>query len=151
MSHDPGLVSYSTIGPFWTYQEGVQVMTNEIMVIPNDCAVQYIRYTPNFSGFCSVGQAPFWGLCEIEYHPQDVLLEFESFETWLRSLHETPMTIEQATRTVFEELSRVLGDISLRVVLHARTTVHAPVSASLESERWRKRQHGQITIPSNGG
>lgn len=100
--------------------------------IANTSCIDRIEYRPDFSAICSIGKAPFHGTLEIVYQPADKLLEFESFEAWLKGLANDSMTIEDLTRKVFDELSRVLGDIPLRVTTHARTTVHAPVSATIE-------------------
>lgn len=75
---------------------------------------------------------------EIEYRPDRMLLEFESFEDWLRSIALQEFTIESLTRVLFDELRGVLGDIPLRVTIHAETTVHAPVSAQIQQGEWGK-------------
>ena len=107
-------------------------MPSGIGVIPNTAHVNLITYVPAFSAICSVGKAPFHGEIEITYRPGDVLLEFESFEDWLRSIANEHMTIEDLARRTFDGLRAVLGDIPLRVTVHAETTVHAPVSATIE-------------------
>jgi len=104
-------------------------MSTQVTTIPNDSRVKEVQYSPQFSAVCSVGKAPFWGEILIKYKPQDKLLEFESFESWLRENSLTRTTIEGFCRLVFDVLCEVLGDISLSVTVTARTTVHAPVSA----------------------
>lgn len=93
-----------------------------------------IRYTPQFSAVCSVGNAPFHGVIEIQCKPADKLLEFESFERWLSQLALERLTIEDLARLVFDALLHVLGDVVLSVTVHAETTVHAPVSATVVNE-----------------
>lgn len=107
-------------------------MQSNITVIQNKAKIQKIHYEPGYSVVCSIGKAPFHGTIEIEYYPADLLLEFESFENWLRSIANNQMTIEDLARLTFDKLSGALGDIPLRVTVHARTTVHAPVSATIE-------------------
>jgi|WetSurMetagenome_2_1015567.scaffolds.fasta_scaffold238490_2 NADPH-dependent 7-cyano-7-deazaguanine reductase QueF len=104
----------------------------EIVTIENKPKVMHITYTPPFSAVCSIGLAPFHGTIEIEYSPQERLLEFESFEDWLRSIANRKMTIEELARLTFDHLSVALGDIRLRVTVKAQTTVHAPVEATIE-------------------
>ncbi len=107
-------------------------MSDNIKTIANDSCVDLIEYTPPFSTLCSIGKRPFWGVLDITYRPGDTLLEFESFEDWLNGLATEAMTVEDMARRVFDVLSKALGDIPLRVTARARTTVHAPVSATIE-------------------
>jgi len=102
-----------------------------IKTIDNAAKINTISYHPEFSVICSVGLSPFHGTIDIVYKPDEKLLEFESFETWLRGISNNHMTIEDLARLVFDNLLAVLGDIPLSVTVHARTTVHAPVSAIL--------------------
>lgn len=103
-----------------------------IKTVSNKTNVQHIKYCPNYSTVCSIGQASFWGEMEIVYKPSSKLLEFESFEKWLKTLTLKQLTIEDLCRLVFDTLSEVFGDIPLSVTIHAKTTVHAPVSATIK-------------------
>ena len=103
-----------------------------IETIPNGSYIQYITYKPPFSVICSVGNAPFYGRMSIRFRPQTNLLEFGSFDTWLFSLVNERMTIEDLCRLVFDELTEALGDIPLSVEVRARTTVHAPATATIK-------------------
>ena len=100
-----------------------------IVTIPNRAGVDRVDYHPDYSIICSEGNAPFYGTIDIAYRPDDKLLEFHSFDAWLGGYALKRMTIEDLCRLVFNELNRALGDIPLRVIVHARTTVHAPASA----------------------
>jgi NADPH-dependent 7-cyano-7-deazaguanine reductase QueF len=106
-------------------------MQSGIKTIPNDAGEITIVYRPSYSVICSVGQAPFSGDMEVQYRPDKDLLEFESFEQWLKSIALDSFTIESLCRLVFDTLHEALGDIPLAVTIHATTTVHAPVSASI--------------------
>jgi NADPH-dependent 7-cyano-7-deazaguanine reductase QueF len=101
-------------------------------MIPNVAQISRLLYSPTFSAVCEIGHAPFHGLIEIEYWPNEWLLEFESFESWLRSIAMQQTTIEGMARLTFDQLSAALGDIRLRVTVYAQTTVHAPVEATIE-------------------
>lgn len=105
-----------------------------IETIPNNAGKVIIYYRPFYAVICSVGKEPFHGQIDIKYKPGSVLLEFESFERWLKTLAMQEFTIESLARLVFGTLRAVLGDIWLSVTVHAQTTVHAPVSATIESE-----------------
>ena len=104
--------------------------------ITNTARIDYIRFEPGFSSICSIQKKPFWGTIIIEYRPVDRLLEFVSVENWITTLASQELTIEDVTRLTFDEVTRVLGDIPLRITVSARTTVHAPVSATIERGRW---------------
>lgn len=108
-----------------------------MQTIKNKSKVQCIHYQPSFSTLCSIGKSPFYGDIKIRYYPRDRLLEFMSFEKWLQSLAKQEMTIEDLCRLVFDKLREALGDIPLSVSVHARTTAHAPVSATIKSEEWK--------------
>lgn len=108
-----------------------------IETIPNTTGVQRVEYAPEFSVICSVGLAPFHGMIEITFEPVDRLLEFESFERWLKSIALESMTVEDLCRLVLDELRRALGDIPVRVFVRARTTVHAPVGAMIQKGEFR--------------
>lgn len=103
-----------------------------IETLLNKPNVTRVKFTPEYSVVCSVGKRPFAGVIEIEFAPDVYLLEFISFEEWLHGLWGSEMTIEDLARVTFDKLTEVLGDIPLRVAVHARTTVHAPACAIIE-------------------
>ena len=103
--------------------------------IPNEPKVTILRYEPKYATICSIGKEEFTGTILIEFHPDLLLLEFMSFEEWLRSLIKREMTIEELCRLVFDELLAALGDIPLVVTVTAKTTVHAPVRATVSNRK----------------
>lgn len=97
-----------------------------------------ISYHPDFEANCSIGKEKFQGCCFISYEPTNLLIEFESFEKWLRKeMEKEPITIEESARRIFHALIAELGDIPLQVTVSARTTVHASVEAHYSTEKWR--------------
>ena len=107
-------------------------MQSNIKTIPNNCKVHKVIYTPKYSVICSVGNAPFSGIMEIEFQPAEELLEFESFEKWLFSISMTSETIESLCRLVFDNLTNILGEIPMIVRVNATTQVHSPASAIIQ-------------------
>lgn len=103
-------------------------------VLPNTAAIDAVTFTPRFSTVCSVGKAPFWGHVSIIFMPDEALLEFESFETWLRGFADRRLTIEEFCREVFDALMIHLVPRSLSVSVHAETTVHAQATATISTE-----------------
>jgi len=94
----------------------------------------------SFSAMCSVSNTPFYGEIVIEYYPAYRLLEFISFEQWLHEQATTITTVEGICRLVFDKLVEVLGEVPIRVTIHARTTVHGPASVRISSERWYEKE-----------
>lgn len=110
-------------------------MKNEnIQTIPNDTNLDTVTYTPKFSAICSVGLSPFWGDLEIVYKPKKLLLEFESFEDWLREESNKRVTIEGFCQFVFDNLVNVLDCELLTVTVKAYTIVHAPVIVTIKTK-----------------
>lgn len=105
-------------------------------VIDNTAQVSLVSYKPEFSAVCSIGEVSFYGVIVIKYRPLQSLLEFVSVDEWIMGLAYKKVTIEEVTRLTFDEVTRVLGDIPLCVTVHARTTVHAPVSAQIIRGEW---------------
>ncbi len=120
-----------------TQQQG-PTAAPQIATLDNTPNVMHVHYTPRYAVVsCRVGEQPFSGWIEIEFKPNPAhidgrLLEFESFETWLKRLCLTPQTIEELCRAVFKGLSEALGDVPLKVTVCAETVVHAPASATIE-------------------
>jgi len=102
-------------------------------VISNDCEIELVEFYPTFSVICSVGKAPFHGVIEITFIPAESLLEFESFEAWLRSIATESFTIESFCREVYDRLAETLRPEYLRVKVNAETMVHGPASAQIQS------------------
>jgi len=86
-----------------------------------------VSYETKFAAICSEGDAPFGGVLTIEYDPEEKLIEYESFEVWLRDLANDSHTIESFTRMILDELVPALGDIVITVKVEATTIVHGPV------------------------
>lgn len=114
----------------------MQELKSIIKTIQMDAPPDIIEFEPEFSAICSIGKRPFWGKIKIKYRPmKGTILEFVSVEEWINSLANEVLTIEDLARLAFNEVSRVLGDIPLQIEVFARTTVHAPASATI-SRRW---------------
>ena len=111
-------------------------MQGRMNTIENHSQPDIVWFEPDFSSICSVGKRPFWGTIKFEYRPQGQLLEFISVEEWITTLSSQELVIEDIARLAFEEASRVLGDIPLRITVSARTTVHAPVMAQISRGGW---------------
>ena len=106
-------------------------------IIDNSSQVQHILFTPKFSAICSIGDRPFYGNVQIDYEPTEVILELVSVERFIGNFAMKRVTIEDVARLVFDELCRVLGDIPIRVIVSAWTTVHAPTKASIKQGEFR--------------
>jgi GTP cyclohydrolase I len=94
--------------------------------VPNKPDVASVVYEAEVAAVCSVGLAPFQGVAEIAYEPADKLLEFESFEDWLREISDTKTTIEGLARMIADKVRDVVA-VRVSVRLSATTQVHGPV------------------------
>lgn len=110
-----------------------------ILTIPNDMVVDKIEYSPNFSCICSVGKSPFWGKLFIVYSPNKNLVEFESFEKWLREVSTFEMTIEEFNRFVYNVLSEVLEVYPDEVSVYAHTLVHGDVRSTIRGNNVKQK------------
>lgn len=110
-----------------------------IKTINNVAEVCCVGYTTEFSCLCSLANlTPFYGEIQFEYKPDDLLIEFVSFEKWLTdNVYAKVSTVEGVARLVFDALERVLGDIPLKVTIYGRSTVHAPAEAQI-CHRWEE-------------
>lgn len=98
--------------------------------IPNDPQVQKVVYCPRFDATCSVLHDPFHGRLEITIWTKARLLEYASFERWLKEvLQGQETTVEGVARIAFDKVVEVLPESKVEVVVYAETQSHAPVSA----------------------
>ena len=106
----------------------------DVQTIPNDVKVDHVYYTPQFNAVCAVAHDPFHGDIEIDIVPDDRLLEFISFEAWLKEeLASEETTVEGVARAVFDKLTEALPSAEIIVTVNAKTQTHAPASASITS------------------
>ena len=109
--------------------------TETISTVPNLAKVKGVHIDQPFSCLCRMEGTAILGTLTIEYQPKEALIELFSLEAWARSLATQRCFAEEVARLCFDECERALGDTPLRVIMHARTNVHAPVRALIE-ERW---------------
>ena len=97
--------------------------------IPNAARVSMVEYTPKYDK----------GVLEISYCPTDKLIEFISFEAWLKTLEGQAKTVEDFARLVFDEIFAALGgeeDLLLEVVVRqAQEDTHAPATVTVSSQQ----------------
>ena len=103
--------------------------------IPHVHGLTCVEYEAQFSAICAVGAAPFAGTVSIEYGPGLRLLEFESFEDWLRRISNQRHTIESFTRMVTNAFVRTVAPDYAVVQIKATTQVHGPVTATIGYEK----------------
>lgn len=104
-----------------------------VKTLPNQPKIERIAYTPTVSTVCPVEDVPFEARIEITFNPGEHLLEFVSFDDWLKErVKYKKHTIEDLTRLVFDKVTEVLGDIPLSVTVTGTTTVHAPARATIK-------------------
>lgn len=105
----------------------------EVVALPNDANVESIVYHPKTTVVCSVAHDPFEASFRIEYWPDDVIIEYISFEEWLAAVStQSEMLVEELARLVFDKLRAVLGDgAGLKIEVTANTDSHAPITVKI--------------------
>lgn len=91
--------------------------------IPNETLVTEIKIRSMVTPLCSVGKLPFVADIEMSYVPQSELIEFESYENWLKEFNSKSLTIEDLTSEIAKKIHDQLK-VSVEVKVKARTTVH---------------------------
>lgn len=110
------------------------------MKIPNTPKATFVRYSPEASPICPIGNDTLEGYFIIAYYPDGYLLEYMEFEEWLsKEVTGKRLTVEEATRLTFDRVSGLLGDIPLSVSYSAWSSVHAPVDVQISNERWEQK------------
>jgi NADPH-dependent 7-cyano-7-deazaguanine reductase QueF len=105
------------------------------LTIDNPYNLDEVTFNPTVSAICVEGDAPFQGQAQISYVPNDKLLEFEAFESWLKEISQTHTTIEGLAAIIMDKLVEVLGEQTpIRIYIHAETQVHAPASVTIIHE-----------------
>jgi len=91
-----------------------------------------ITFEPTYATDCTIGKVPFHGKITIVYEPNEVLLEFEAFEDWLKDkTSRKSHTVESLCHEIFESLQAILAPEYLEVTVHAHTIVHSDVCAQI--------------------
>jgi NADPH-dependent 7-cyano-7-deazaguanine reductase QueF len=101
----------------------------EFDVINNETKVTEVVYKQMVSTLCSVGKQPFTGKLMVRYEPNKRLLEFESFDEWLKSFGDKTYTIESLTSFIFTMIDHYVEPMRLLVEVDAVTLVHGPAKA----------------------
>ena len=91
----------------------------------------HIQYRARVSAICSEGGAPFSGELTVYYQTSDQMLEYESFETWLREISVDEETIESLAVRIHTALRGALGEALGGIDLAIETQVHGPVVVSV--------------------
>ena len=119
--------------PERTNADAVVTAEPAVVTLPNDAKVQSITYYPKTEVVCSVAHDPFQAMLEIEYWPENVIIEYISFEDWLAHVSsQSEMLVEELARLVFDKLRALLGDeAGLKVEVTAMTDSHAPITVKI--------------------
>lgn len=99
-----------------------------------------VRYQTQFSALCRIGKAPFGGEVVIVYDPDERMLEFESFDAFLRANANREETIESYGAWLMDVLWDVLEPNSLDLTIHATTQVHGPATVAFSAIPTEKEQ-----------
>ena len=86
----------------------------DVVILPNTSRVTKVQFSPSYVSLCLGG--PYMGTAKITYEPDEHLIEFMSFEKWLRGqMAEMKATGEEACRFIFDEMTALVGEVPLTV------------------------------------
>lgn len=114
----------------------IQRAREQVGVIPitEENQVDRVTLRSPVASICRVSGVPFSGDLYLTYEPDGVLLEFESFESWLLEQSREEETVESLTRFIFNVLEAVLRPASLDVHIDIQTPAHGPASAAINRD-----------------
>jgi NADPH-dependent 7-cyano-7-deazaguanine reductase QueF len=99
--------------------------------LPNTARVDDILYQTKAQFICISG--PSVVNVQIQYNPKDLLIEFLSFDEWIRTWSGEHMTLEDATRRVFDMMELLVEPVWMRVVLEGSAVQHGAAQATITS------------------
>lgn len=98
-----------------------------------------IIHTASAAALCRIGKSPFYGTVKTAYHPKLLLLEYEAYEAWLRTLGSKEITIEEMAQLILNQVCLALGVNRVCITVEAFTPVHGVVEVTIE-RKWYESQ-----------
>jgi len=105
---------------------GIGVLENSVK---NTTSVTVIV---EFMAICPVSDNPYSGTMEIKYTPNEKLLEWDSFATWVKGLRKETILAEELAEYVIDTLGTILVPLHIQIKLCIRSAFHLPVEIMQE-------------------
>ncbi len=90
---------------------------------------------PEFTCLCPRSGYPDFATILIEYVPDEYIVELKSLKLYLNSFRDCPISHEEATNRIFDDLYRAIRPKSLKVIgdFHPRGNVHTVITVKEDS------------------
>jgi len=101
-----------------------------------DYKISGTKLTIPFSSVCSIIEKPFEGNIIIEYHPKGFILEYTSFETYIKEIVKKKSTAEILANTIFQEVKNVIKPKYLKVLVDVKKSeAHQPTEVWIDTNK----------------
>ena len=88
-----------------------------------------------FKSICSVINKPFNGDVIIEYHPKDFILEYVSFEEFIKEVTRDKSTAEELANKIFQKVNGAINPKYLKVLVDVKKSeAHQPTEVWIETK-----------------
>ncbi len=89
-----------------------------------------------FSSICSIISKPFEGDIIIEYHPIDFVLEYVSFEKFIKNVTKDKTTAEELANTIFQKVKNTIKPRYLKVLVDIKKSeAHQPTEVWIDTNK----------------
>ncbi|MHA1718035.1 MAG: hypothetical protein ACTSXK_00750 [Promethearchaeota archaeon] len=89
-----------------------------------------------FSSVCSIIDKPFDGDIIIEYHPIDFILEYVSFEKFIKDVTKNKSTAEELANIIFQKVKNTIKPRYLKVLVDVKKSeAHQPTEVWIDTDK----------------
>ena len=86
-----------------------------------------------FNSICSIINKPFTGNIIVEYHPKNFILEYVSFENFVKETTKEKSTAEELANKIFQEINTLIKPKYLKVLIDVKKSKeHQPTEVWVE-------------------
>lgn len=111
------------------------VQEGKLFKTVENCGITRTGFRASFASSCPVPDPPepFVGWVDVEFRPDEWLVEYVSFQDWVRRLGlDEGLSLEQITERVFRAIWEVISPSWLKVRCSATSTAHPEAWAEVE-------------------
>ena len=88
-----------------------------------------------FKSICSVINKPFNGDVIVEYHPKNFILEYVSFENFVKEVIKEKSTAEELANKIFQKVNNLIKPKYLKVLIDVKKSkAHQPTEVWIETK-----------------
>ena len=94
------------------------------------------KLTIPFNSICSIINKPFDGNIIVEYHPKDFILEYISFEKFIKDVIKEKSTAEELANKIFKEVRNTIQPKYLKVLIDVKKSeAHQPTEVWIDTNK----------------